>query len=141
MRINADVAPNFAQVDIADALKRRDLTKPIGMLNFLKFFDRVRYEPNGAECPCSGEVAYSRYVPRVKPLLQNRGANAILTGSIWMLGRIEGWVRIFVGRYPRAPDMLSLVDDPEYQKIAHHHLAALEDTRGMLMDFDGSGLS
>ncbi len=123
---------------VAAAMARRDLDKPVGMLNLLKFREHAHYAPDSGEEPCSGEQAYARYAQLVAPLLHAMGARIILSGYSWMIGSEDEWDRAFVVRYERASDLIGLPGKPEYLRIAHHREAALADTRLLMMDFDDS---
>ncbi len=68
------------------------------------------------------------------------GAQVLLTGSIWMIGRPDEWDRTFVVRYRQGADILNLLANPEYGAIVFHRTAALADSRLLMMDFDDSGL-
>ena len=125
---------------IVEALKGRDLTQPVAMLNLLKFRDQARYAKDSGETPCTGREAYARYARLVKPVLEPLGATVMLTGVVWMIGRPDEWDQSFVVRYHQATDILNLGADPAYQKAAHHRTAALADSRLLMLAFDSSAL-
>jgi uncharacterized protein (DUF1330 family) len=127
--------------EIDDALRGRDLSAPVAMLNLLKFRRHARYAPDSGETPCSGVEAYARYAKLVRPILEPRGASVILTGVAWLIGRPDEWDRSFIVRYNHATDILNLSADPAYRKVAHHRTAALADSRLLMLTFDAAGLA
>jgi uncharacterized protein (DUF1330 family) len=126
--------------EIDEALRGRDLSQPVAMLNLLKFQRRARYASDSGETPCSGVEAYARYAKLVKPVLEPLGATVILTGVAWLIGRPDEWDRSFIVRYNHATDILNLSADPAYRKVAHHRTAALADSRLLMLTFDATGL-
>jgi uncharacterized protein (DUF1330 family) len=137
----ADPFEFIADPDVAAVLRDFDLSRPVGALNQLKFRRHAAYEPDCGETPCTGEEAYSRYAAAVTPILAAMGAEVILSGLVWLTGRLEEWDRNFVVRYPKASMLLELPSNSDYQKIAHHRSAALAESRLLIMDFTPSGLS
>ena len=129
-----------ADQSIAEALRGRDLTQPVAMLNLLKFRQRAIYAADSGEAPCSGREAYARYAALVRPVLEPLGAAVILTGVVWMIGEPDEWDQAFCVRYKRATDILNLGADPAYRKVAHHRTAALADSRLLMLAFDSSAL-
>jgi uncharacterized protein (DUF1330 family) len=126
---------------IAEALRGRDLSQPVAMLNQLKFRRYALYAEESGEAPCSGAEAYARYAALVKPILEPLGAAVILTGVAWLIGPSDEWDRSFVVRYPHATDILNLPANPAYQRVAHHCTAALADSRLLMLAFDPTGLA
>jgi hypothetical protein len=69
------------------------------------------------------------------------GARVILTGAVWLIGPQSEWDSAFVVRYERASDLINMASDPAYLTIVHYRTAALADSRLLMMEFDGRGLS
>ena len=126
--------------EVRAQLAARDLSKPVGMLNMLKFRKRALYAEDSGQSPCSGEEAYARYAQAVAPILAPLGAQVLLTGAVWMIDRADEWDRVFVVRYDRGEHVLGLLANPDYARIVFHRTAALADSRLLMMDFDSSGL-
>jgi uncharacterized protein (DUF1330 family) len=126
---------------ILDWLKQHDLSKPAGMLNLLKFRPQAAYGADSGEPPCTGAEAYRRYGALATAILAPMGARVILTGAVWLIGPESEWDSAFVVRYERASDLINMASDPAYLSIVHHRTAALADSRLLMMEFDGRGLS
>ncbi|MCB0084604.1 MAG: hypothetical protein KDE47_26875 [Caldilineaceae bacterium] len=117
-----------------------DMSKPVGMLNLLKFRRYAKYASDTNELPCSGAEAYSRYAVLIKPMLDAIGAKVTHSEYLTMLGPPDEWDRAFIVRYEHASDLVNLTQNPDYHLVAPHRTAALADTRLVMMDFDDSGL-
>jgi uncharacterized protein (DUF1330 family) len=125
---------------VLDWLSQHDLSKPVGMLNLLKFRPQAAYAADSGEAPCTGAEAYRRYGALATAILAPMGAKVILTGAVWLIGTQDEWDSAFVVRYERASDLINMSSDPAYLKIVHHRTAALADSRLLMMEFDGRGL-
>ena len=55
--------------EISESLKKLDLSRPIALLNMLKFRDQADYGPDSNETPCSGEEAVTTH-PRLGAVMQ-----------------------------------------------------------------------
>jgi uncharacterized protein (DUF1330 family) len=118
-----------------DMLRGIDLSRPVGMLNLLKFREQALYAPESGEAPCSGAEAYQRYGAAVTPILAGMGATLHLSGVRELIGAADEWDMAFVVRYPTGRIYRSLRDNPAYRAITHHRMAAVADSRLMLMQF------
>ena len=105
---------------------------PVDMLNLLRFREQANYASDMAAEPCSGAEAFSRYGEAVAPLLAVRDAEAIWQGqqAAMLIGpQDKDWHLAILVRYPTASAFLDMVSSPEYQAIAGHRSAALDDSR------------
>ena len=106
--------------------------KPIVMINLLRYRERAAYpEGSGAET-CSGREAYGRYGQVSIRLITAVGGQVIWQGSpkaVLIGAPGETWHKALLVRYPSKRAFLEMVSSPEYQAIAVHRTAALEDSR------------
>ena len=105
---------------------------PVVMLNLLRFSEQASYPADDAAEPCSGAEAYARYGEAIAPLLAARKAELIWQGkqAAMLIGpQDKDWHLAALVRYPTAAAFLDMVSSPEYQAIAGHRSAALDDSR------------
>lgn len=106
----------------------------INMINLLRFRARASY-PEDHECArenFTGEQAYQLYMAGTAPFIAKVGARILWTGTpnLTIIGPAdEHWDLAFIVEYPSMGAMLSMLSDPDYQKIGIHRTAALEDSR------------
>lgn len=106
----------------------------INMVNLIRFRAQASY-PEGHECAgddLTGEQAYQRYMAGTAPFIAKLGARVVWAGApnLVVIGPAEErWDLAFIVEYPSVGAMLSMLSDGEYQKIAIHRTAALEDSR------------
>lgn len=96
---------------------------PIVMVNILKFKDT---SDNGNE---TGQEAYARYFKNAQPFVMGSNAKLIWKGEVatTIIGDSKGQPHlIFLVEYPSVTHFLSMVSNPEYQKIASDRTIALE---------------
>jgi uncharacterized protein (DUF1330 family) len=109
-------------------------TKPIVMLNLLKFRERAEYAEHlrGEHAGDSGRAAYTRYSKAVVPLLWEVGGQLLWMGNA-RAGVIvpdgESWDDVALVHYPSRGAFLRMVTSPAYEAIVHHRTAALHDSR------------
>ncbi|MBW1779868.1 MAG: DUF1330 domain-containing protein [Deltaproteobacteria bacterium] len=104
--------------------------KPVVMLNLLKFRDKALYEDGVSEI--SGRKAYAIYSEGAIKHIQRVGAKLIWSAEVKapiICPEHEEWDQVLLVIYPSMEKFLEMVNDPEYQKIAIHRTAALEDSR------------
>ncbi|MCP5400068.1 MAG: DUF1330 domain-containing protein [Sphingomonas sp.] len=122
-----------------ELLEGLDFEQPIAMLNLIKFRAEAEYPDSASEPSCSGEEAYRRYGAGVSTVLDGMDASIMLVGAQELIGPDNEWDLAFVARYPTVHAFWSLIDNPDYQAIAHHRKAAVADSRLLAMKFsDGS---
>ena len=109
--------------------------KPIHMLNLLRFRPTAIYTPDtpspaSAES-CTGHSAYNdRYLPAVRPILAEIGAEIIFHGKAWEgLNLFEGgeeWDEVMIVRYPSLETFKEMAGSGRYMSEAGvHRVAAL----------------
>ncbi len=108
---------------------------PITMLNLLKFKKVADYseaEHLNPKEPISGEQAYNIYAKHVIPLLESAGGKIMFLGSAGsnVIGpESEKWDRVLLVTHKSAEAFTGFANDEDYQKIAGHRTAALDDSR------------
>ncbi len=126
------VNPNADQ--IAGMAASASDPSPINMINLIRFRAKAEY-PAGHECAgqnLTGEEAYQRYGAGTMQFLNKLGARIVWAGApnLVLIGPSdERWDMAFIVEYPSVAVMLSMIGDPDYQKIAVHRTAAVEDSR------------
>jgi uncharacterized protein (DUF1330 family) len=105
---------------------------PVVMLNLLKFRELAEYPTELQQEPCSGPEAFIRYGQAVAPLIEACGGEQLWQGrqAAMLIGpQDKQWHLAVLVKYPSAEAFLGMVSSAEYQKIAIHRNAALEDSR------------
>ncbi len=126
------VNPNGDQ--IAGMMASASDPSPINMINLIRFRAKADYPADHA-CAresLTGEQAYQRYSAATLQFLAKLGARVVWAGApnLVVIGPSdERWDMAFIIEYPSVGAMLSMIGDPEYQKIAVHRTAAVEDSR------------
>ena len=100
---------------------------PMCMLNLLKFKEQADYgDPQKPQI--SGRAAYMRYSAGVVACLASVGGNIRFSADATdlMIGEAdELWDMVAIAEYPSRAAMLEMIQSPEYQAIAKHHVAGL----------------
>lgn len=101
----------------------------IVMINLLQFREIAEY-PDGSKC--AGREAYATYSKNALKKIKAAGGEVLYYGAI--TGGIiapveESWDEVILVRYPSFDAFRQMISDREYQKIAVHRTAALEDSR------------
>jgi len=110
-----------------------DLSKPVGVLNLLRFKERAKYE-DGSEPGISGAAAYVLYGKGVRPILKKIGASVVFNAPKALIRPAGEWDKVFVMRYPTRQIFLDMVASEEYRRHAHHRTAAVADARAVPME-------
>lgn len=113
------------------ALETIPADTPIVMINILKFNDQAQYQTAEDE-PCSGREAYGRYSKEAFKHLQTVDARVIWAGAAqWSViaPAEEEWDEILMVKYPSIQKFVEMVMNPEYQALARHRTAALQNAR------------
>ena len=126
-------------IDVTEDVGRRFFSKkqegPIIMLNLLKFKELADYtvfpelKPSG---PISGKKAYDEYMKHTLPLLKAAGSSLIFMGKpdLYLIGpQSEKYDLMLLVKHESAAKFLEFANDKNYQSIAGHRTAALEDSR------------
>lgn len=103
------------------------------MINLLRYRDKADYGSRTDQTPCSGRDAhYQRYAEIALKCVMKAG------GSVFWLGNVfanvvapagERWDDALLVQYPSFTCFPKVYDNPDYQAIAFHRTAALEDSR------------
>jgi len=96
---------------------------PIVMVNIIKF---KQLTENGTE---TGQEAYARYFKNVQPFVAKSMAKLIWRGEVssTIIGDSENEPHmILLVEYPSVNHFLSMVSNPDYQKVAQDRTIALE---------------
>lgn len=111
-------------------------SKPIVMVNLLKFRERAEYSESGAIGAIgeagTGREAYARYSKAVMPLLWEVGGQPLWMGkarATVIAPDGESWDEVLLVHYPSRSAFLRMVKSEPYQAIIHHRTAALADSR------------
>ena len=105
---------------------------PIVMINLLRYREQAEYPPGTSEAPCTGQEAYGRYSDGVTPLLGKHGGRPVWIGlarQTLIAPEGEQWHNALLVEYPTRKAFVEMTTSAEYQAIAHHRTAALEDSR------------
>ena len=103
-------------------------SKPIHMLNLLRFRERAAYD-DGRDAELSGREANMRYAARMIPLVESGGGSLTFSAEIHdaVVGSIEeNWDMVAIVTYPSAAKMAEITMSDEFQEIAAHRKAGLE---------------
>jgi uncharacterized protein (DUF1330 family) len=109
-------------------------TQQIHMLNLLRFRPTALYTDSTSSAPtesCTGHAAYhDRYLPAVRPILAELGAEIVFHGKTWEgLNLIEGggeWDEVMIVRYPSLETFKGMAGSERYLTEAGvHRVAAL----------------
>src|SRR5271170_2965050 len=110
------------------ALGRDASSKPIAMLNLLKFRDKAIYKDGRAD-NITGREAYMRYATEMTKIVKREGGKILFTGGIagLVIGEVEGmWDVAAIMEYPSRAAFQKIVTLPEVAEIGVHREAGLE---------------
>jgi len=113
------IHPTEAQLN---QLKAYPQNTPIVMLNILKF--KTLTSTNE-----TGQVAYARYFKNVAPFVAKAKAKLIWKGNVHtsLIGDLNNQPHlVFLVEYPSVNHFITMISNPEYQKIATDRSIALE---------------
>jgi uncharacterized protein (DUF1330 family) len=124
---------NPSSEQIAGMMASAGDPSPINMINLIRFRAKADYPADHACAPenLTGEQAYRRYMAGTLPFLNKLNARVVWSGvpNLVVIGPAdERWDMAFIVEYPSVAAMLSMIGDPEYQKVAVHRTAAVEDS-------------
>lgn len=110
---------------------------PVLTLNLMRFRDRALYPDGSGFAPCTGrEAYYDRYAAKTLPIALARGGKVILSGSAIgypLCPPDERWDDILILEYSAIEELIGLGQHPEYQAVAVHRTASLEDSRLLIL--------
>lgn len=107
----------------------------IKMLNLLKFKDIADYSDFPSIAPdqsLSGNEAYKKYMDSIAPLLEEAGSKILLQGNCdpFLIGPTnENWDMALIVEHSSAEAFVSFAQNPKYQELEGHRIAALSDSR------------
>ena len=126
----ASIEPTTEQ--ISQFLAKMPEEVPIVMINLLKYREQAQY-PEGFDAePCSGREAYARYSFHALQHVASVGGRPIWLGGVHtclIAPAGEDWDDAVLVEYPSRQAFLTMLQNPEYLKIAAHRTAALADSR------------
>lgn len=108
---------------------------PIVLLNLLKFKLHADYSGFKNLKPATkltGKEAYLLYMEKTRPLLKKLGSHIIYFGSSndYLIGPVsEKWDAVLLVEHPSVAKFIEFSQSKDYQMIAGHRAAALEDSR------------
>jgi uncharacterized protein (DUF1330 family) len=118
----------YPTADGIKALGQDASSKPIAMLNLLKFRDKAVYKDGRAD-DISGREAYLRYAGEMTKIVEREGGRILFTGRIagLVIGEVEGmWDVAAIMEYPSRAAFQKIVTLPEVAAIGVHREAGLE---------------
>jgi uncharacterized protein (DUF1330 family) len=124
MRVENAVYPKGEQLQ---ALIARNTTKPIVMLNLLKFKDKAVYK-DGRATDLTGREAYQRYADLMVPFVISHGGRIVFTGEAkgQVIGEVgELWDTVALMEYPSAEEFAKIAMSPEVAGFGVHREAGL----------------
>jgi len=102
-------------------------TKPVVMLNLLKFRDVAEYA-DGRSDKISGREAYMRYGAEMQKIVTSKGGRILITADLKdvVIGDVDGlWDEVALVEYPSAADFFAIATSPEVMALAPHREAGL----------------
>lgn len=117
---------------IRDFVAEGDSDAPIVMINLLRYCEHARYPDGSDATPCSGRDAYARYGVEAMKHVTAAGGRMLWMGAarFTLIGPDdEQWDDAVLVEYPSKQAFLEMAMNPEYQAVAVHRTAALEDSR------------
>ena len=120
--------PSKAQLEEFTA---SDQTKPIAMVNLLKFRENALYADGRDAGGLSGAAAYGLYGEVVMRKIAEVGGRlfwAAPTAQTFVGGLGDEWDMVAIVRYPNRAAFLKMIDMPDYREASVHREAGLERT-------------
>ncbi len=112
----------------------------INMLNLVKLNQTASYEDGTL---LTGREAYQSYSRQSLKIFTRVGGKIIWSGNfeLMLIGpKDEAWDVCFIAQYPNADAFISMVKDPDYQRIVHHRQAAVKTSRLIRLSDSEAGL-
>ena len=106
--------------------------EPVALCHLLKFREVADYSDHPSEKPCSGKVAYHRYLDQAIEYIEAHGGTVVFNGDVngLLIGpEAESWDEVLLVQFPTVETVTDMMSSQKYQDIGHHRLAGLEDTR------------
>jgi uncharacterized protein (DUF1330 family) len=106
--------------------------EPVALCHLLKFRENADYTNHPSEEPCSGKVAYHRYLDQAVAYIEAHGGSVVFNGDVrgLLIGpESESWDEVLLVQFPNVETVTEMMSSQRYQDIGHHRLAGLADTR------------
>ncbi len=103
---------------------------PVVMLNLLKFRAQAQYADQTSDL--TGKQAYGLYSKQAFAHVSAVGGEVLFWGKVHagiIAPEGEAWDEMLLVQYPSIEKFVAMVMNPDYQKIAVHRTAALDDAR------------
>lgn len=103
---------------------------PVVMLNLLKFRAQAQYPDQSS--PLTGKQAYNLYSKQAFAHVAGCGGEVLFWGKAHaaiIAPEGESWDEMLLVQYPSIEKFVAMVMNPDYQAIAVHRTAGLEDAR------------
>lgn len=126
--MSSSVEPSAVQLEVFGKL---DQTKPIAMVNLLKFRDDAQYADGRDAKGMSGAAAYGLYGEVAMAKIAEVGGRmfwAAPTAQTFIGGDLDEWDMIAIVRYPNRAAFLRMMEMEDYQAASVHREAGLERT-------------
>ncbi len=129
-----------ASRESAMKLLSRGLKGPVVNLNLLRFRDIADYSafPELAPAtPISGAEAYRLYEAATRPIVQRHGGDVIFSGAggHYFIGPVdEVWDHVLLVRQSSVENFFAMAQDPDNMKTIGHRMAAISDSRLLVVD-------
>ena len=101
----------------------------IQMLNLVELNPTAKYDDGTL---LTGQEAYQAYSRQSAPIFTGLGGKIIWSGKfeLMLIGPSDKrWDICFIAQYPNADAFISMIQNPEYQRIVKHRQAAVKDSR------------
>ena len=124
MKVENAVYPTREQLT---ALISRNTSKPIVMLNLLKFKEKAVYK-DGRATDLTGREAYQKYADLMVPFVHSHGGRIVFTGAAngLVIGEVgEMWDMVALMEYPSAEAFAKIAMSPEVAGFGVHREAGL----------------
>ena len=108
-----------------ESIFARDPELPITLINFFKLHEKAHYGPE-RDLGGSGQEAFDRYAAVSIPSMEAVGGKFLMVAPFagTFAGDDRDWDLIAIGSYPDVHALLTLYENPNYQKAFFHRTAA-----------------
>ncbi len=137
MKVENAVYPKGEQ--LTEAVEKGQ-SKPIVMLNLLKFKDKATYK-DGSDKDVDGRTAYNKYGAQMLPFVTKHGGRVLFVGDIksMVIGNVESqWDVVALVEYPSSEAFVKIAMSPDVAKFGVHREAGLEGQL-LMQVFQGAG--
>jgi uncharacterized protein (DUF1330 family) len=117
--------------DQREIFAKADQTKPIAMVNLLKFRDKAKYEDGRDAGGISGQEAYGLYGVVAMQKIAEVGGRFFWGAAreqVFIGGAEDDWDMVAIVRYPSRASFLKMIAMPDYLAATVHREAGLART-------------